>query len=101
MLVHKAAAAVPYSDSQPWEMNNPLWGLDHQGSLGLMTTNYLQAVILDGSNVIDYVQLRGPLDNANLNQVLADPGYTGAPQPYYQWSTNLYQAPDPMTYGVH
>ena len=93
---------VPYSDSQPWEMNNPLWGLDHQGSLGLMTTNYLQAVILDGSNVIDYVQLRGPLDNANLNQAFADPDYTGPPQPYYQWSTNAYRPPDPMspTYGV-
>jgi hypothetical protein len=92
---------VPDSDSQPWETNNPLWGLDHQGPLGLMTTNYLQAFILDGNNVVDYVQLRGPIDNANLNQVLADPDYTGFPQPRYQWSTNLHQAPDPMPDGVY
>src|ERR1035437_4544210 len=92
---------VPDSDSQPWETNNPLWGLDHPGSLGLMTTNYLQAFILDGNNVVDYVQLRGPIDNANLNQVLADPDYPDETQKRHQWSTNLYQAPDPMPYGVY
>ena len=92
---------MPDSDSQPWETNQPLWGLDHKGSLGLMTTNYLQAFILDGNQVVDYVQLRGPIDNANLNQVLADPIYPDETQKRYQWSTNLYQAPDPMPYGVY
>ncbi len=92
---------VPYSDSQLWETNCPLWGLDHQGTLGLMTTNWLQAFILDGDHVIDYVQLRGPIDNINLNQVLADPDYPDPSNKRYQWSTNLYQSPGPMTYGVY
>jgi hypothetical protein len=91
---------VPDSDSQSWETNNPLWGLDHKGSLGLMTTNYLQAFILDDNHVVDYVQLRGPIDNANLNQVLADPDYTGPPQPYYQWSTNKLSVGSLPTWGV-
>jgi len=38
----------------------------------LNTTNYLQAFILDGSNVIDYVQFQKLVSNGNLNQVLAD-----------------------------
>ena len=57
---------------------------------GLLVTNYLQVFILDGQNVIDYVQLRDPVTVNGLNQALADPDY---PQPapnngYLQWSTN-------------
>jgi hypothetical protein len=57
---------------------------------GLTTTNQLQAYILDGNHVIDYVQLRGPIDTRNLTAALQDydPNYPG-PTPYYLWSTNL------------
>ena len=57
---------------------------------GLSVTNYLQAFILDGSNVIDYVQLRGPASSGNLNWTLADPAYPDDTGIYYQWSTNDY-----------
>jgi hypothetical protein len=66
---------------------------------GLNTTNYLQAFILDGNNVIDYVQLRGPIGGGNLNQALADPNYIGPPQAHLQWSTN-YPTSTPPTWGV-
>ena len=60
---------------------------------GLSVTNYLQAYILDGSgssyHVIDYVQLRGPIDSTNLNNTLNDPNYTSLAQPNYLWSTNI------------
>ena len=71
-----------------WETTvPPLPPLPH---FGLNTTNYLQAFILDGSNVIDYVQLRDPISNGNLNQALADPDYPNGTQIHYQWSTNAY-----------
>jgi len=56
---------------------------------GLLTTNYLQAAILDGTQVIDYVQLRDPINAGNVNQALADPNYPDDQNKYYQWSTNL------------
>ena len=69
---------------------------------GLSTMNYLQTFILDGNNVIDYVQLRGPMSIGSLNQALADPNYpnTNAPNTYYQWSTNAYSPSPPTPYGV-
>jgi len=57
---------------------------------GLMTTNWVQAYIVDGSNVIDYVQFFGPNSARNLTAELADPNYVGPPQFYYNWSTNVY-----------
>ena len=84
---------VPSSGGQTWETNQPLWGLDHQGVLGLSITNSLQAFILDGNKVIDYVQLRGPIDHTNVNQVLADPDYPQNSAQGYMWSTNAYQPP--------
>ena len=68
----------------------------------LSTTNYLQAFILDGSNVIDYVQLRGPVSTGNLNQALADPDYPDPfhPNTYHQWSTNTYLPYPPTPFGV-
>ena len=65
-------------------------GLAQLPQIGLMITNELQAYILDGSNVIDYVQLRDPISNGNLNQALADPDYVQEGNVYLQWSTNLY-----------
>ncbi len=55
---------------------------------GLTVTNYLQAFILDGGNVIDYVQLRVPASSGNLNWTLADPLYPDETGIFYQWSTN-------------
>jgi len=40
--------------------------------LGLAITNRLQMFILDGRNVIDYVQLAGPDSSTNLNPLIAD-----------------------------
>ena len=96
-----SGALTAYTTNLLWESNAPLWGLDHWGPLALATTNRLQAFILDGNHVIDYVQLRGPLDFTNLNQALANPDYPDPTQKYYQWSTNLYQPPGPLTYGVY
>jgi hypothetical protein len=67
----------------------------------LAMTNCLQAFVLDGNNVIDYVQLRDPITITNLNGPLADPIYPDETGTYYQWSTNAYQASSVfMTYGV-
>lgn len=67
---------------------------------GLSTTNYLQAFILDGSNVIDYVQLSGLITSGGLNQPLADPNYPDQTGIHYQWSTNIYPSSPPTPYGV-
>jgi hypothetical protein len=89
------------TNNQPWETNQPLWGLDNQGPLGFTTTNLLQAYILDGNNIVDYVQLRGPIDNTNIIQVLADPDYPLLSKYGYLWSTNAYQPPSTLPpYGV-
>jgi hypothetical protein len=82
-----------------WETNLTPYELPALPQFQLMSTNYLQAFILDGNHVIDYVQLRGPLDNTSLNQAIADPDYPDNTMMRYQWSTNLYQGP--LTYGVY
>ena len=66
--------------------------------LGLVVTNYLQAYILIGHRVVDYVQLRAPVTLGGINQVLADPNYGANGSTYYQWSTNIFGAYVP--YGV-
>ncbi len=71
--------------------------------LGLLVTNYLQAYILVGNRVVDYVQLRDPITVGGINQALADPNYGVAGNTYYQWSTNLYgksAGPYGVPYGV-
>lgn len=75
----------------------PLSQLDQ---LGLSTTNYMQAFILDGSNVIDFVQICSTASSGNLNQALADPDYPGHGPDYYQWSTNVPQASAATPFGV-
>ncbi len=57
---------------------------------GLQVTNHLQAFILDGHDVIDYVQLSDPVTSGGLNQALADPNYPNGTGIHYQWSTNAY-----------
>jgi hypothetical protein len=87
--------------SSQWETTSTLAQLP---PFGLAITNYLQVFILDGNNVIDYVQLQKLVSNGNLNQALADPDYPSplSPNTYFQWSTNLYRFPDPVlpTWGV-
>jgi hypothetical protein len=86
--------------SSIWEITVP--PLPQLPPFGLTITNYLQAFILDGNNVIDYVQLCAPSTQVNLNSVLADPnGGTGT---FWQWSTNGYPASNPSSipsYGVY
>jgi hypothetical protein len=95
------ATFVPISSNMAWETNLAPCELPPLPPFELMITNSLQAYILDGNNVIDYVQLSGPIDNTSVNQVLADPDYPDPTGRRYQWSTNLYQASSPLTYGVY
>jgi hypothetical protein len=59
--------------------------------MGLMSTNWVQGFILDGTHVIDYVHFSGPNNTRNLSAELADPNYVGPPQFTYMWSTNMYR----------
>jgi hypothetical protein len=47
----------------------------------------MRAIIVDNGHVIDYVQLRGPIDATNITATIADPPYQGLP---YLWATNAY-----------
>ena len=81
-----------------WDTNRTI--LDPLPQFGLLTTNWVQAYILDNTNVIDYVQLRGPIDNANLNSELNDPtNYAGAPN-YGLWVTNGWNWQAMPTWGI-
>lgn len=66
---------------------------------GLATTNCIQAYILDGTNVIDYVQLNGPSSQRDLNSEINDPNYSGSTS-LYMWSTNGYGDPFGPQFGV-
>ncbi len=79
-----------------WDTNRTI--LDPLPQFGLLTTNWLQAVIVDNGHVIDYVQLRGPIDNANLNSALKDQDSGGAP--YYLWATNVWGSGTMPSWGI-
>jgi hypothetical protein len=96
-----SSSFVPNTQGVQWETNLAPCELPPFPQFTLTTTNSLQAYIVDGNNVIDYVQLCGPIDNTNVNQVLADPDYPDFTGGRYQWSTNLYQPPGSLTYGVY
>jgi hypothetical protein len=66
---------------------------------GLLTTNRLQAFILDGTQVLDYVQLRGPSSSRNLSNELASPNYPDKTGQRYFWSVNR-QTPAAVQWGV-
>ena len=75
--------------------NNPPWETNVVSNypfpqFGLVTTNWAQVVILDGSNVLDYVQLAGPNNARNITAELADPNSPGLTGTTYMWSTNAY-----------
>jgi hypothetical protein len=87
--------------SSIWETTTP--PLPQLPNFALGTTNFLQAYILDGNNVIDYVQFRDPTTTTNLGPVIADPNYINPLQNTirYQWSTNGYPANKPsIAYGL-
>ena len=60
---------------------------------GLVTSNWFQAYIVDGSNVVDYVQYTGPNSSQNLNNELLDStvGAVALTEGRYSdaWITNL------------
>jgi hypothetical protein len=74
---HQFEALTNYVDS----------GVAPLPQFGLMMTNRLQVFMLDGTNVIDYVQFSGPASGANLNSLIADfdPNHPNAGF----WNTNL------------
>jgi hypothetical protein len=66
-------------------------------ALELDTTNYFQGFILDGTNVIDYVQFAGPNQTRMVNNDLQDFNYAGGTA-HYMWSTN--KTISGVNYGV-
>ena len=80
-----------------WQSTTP--ALPQLPPFTLSLTNQLQAFILDGSNVIDYVQLATSQTGGSLNQALLDPNYPSSVGIYYQWSTNTYGVSS-VPYGV-
>ncbi len=80
--------AYVYSDHQFETLTNYVdSGVVPLPQFGLMMTNRLQVFMLDGTNVIDYVQFSGPESDANLNSLIADfdPNHPNAGF----WNTNL------------
>jgi hypothetical protein len=68
---------------------------------GLLITNRVQVFMLDGGNVIDYVQFAGPECSTNLNTVIADNPYTGGNPNAGLWNTNSFgEQPNGTPYGV-
>jgi hypothetical protein len=63
-------------------------GISQLPHFGLLTTNRLQVVILDGNYVIDYAHFAGPNSSRDLNAELQDPYSVG--DPAYMWNTNGY-----------
>ena len=63
-------------------------------------TNYLQAYILIGNRVVDYVQLRSLIMVGGINQNLDDTNYSLGGTTYYQWSTNDYNENPEIPSGV-
>jgi len=74
---------VPVTGSTVWETNLNLIQLPQ---FGLVTSNFLQFFMLDGSNVIDYVHLNGPTSQRNLSAELNNPDQY---DPHGLWQTNL------------
>jgi len=96
-VVYKTGAKVfaQLTDPDPWESNNT--SCDPLPQFGLMTTNWMRAIIVDSGHVIDYVQLRGPIDGTNFTSALADPAaVSGLP---YLWATNGFNGSTAPSWG--
>jgi hypothetical protein len=91
-------ATAQFDPTFQWQSTTP--SLPQLPQFGLLITNYLQAYILDGTNVIDYVELEAPITQGGLNQALADPNYPWLNGIYYQWSTNAYPPASQTPFGV-
>jgi hypothetical protein len=86
------------TDSDIWETNNH--SSDPLPQFGLMTTNRFRAIIVDNTHVIDYVQLRDPIDSARLSSDINDPNYADVTGTYYLWSTNAWGLDAPPSWGI-
>jgi hypothetical protein len=75
---------VPVGINPGWETNKTDFTLPQ---FGLLTTNRLQVFMLDGSNVIDYVQFAGPESCRNLNAEFQTTNMTSGYD--NMWSTAL------------
>ncbi|MGA3141539.1 MAG: hypothetical protein ABSF10_00645 [Verrucomicrobiota bacterium] len=76
-------------------------GITPMPQFGLLTTNRLQVVMLDGDQVIDYVQFAGPESSRNLNAEITD--YDPGNPNIGLWNTNYFGAgvlPNVIPYGV-
>jgi hypothetical protein len=83
------ATFIPISTSPQFETGIALTILPQ---FGLMTTNWLQAFILDGTNVIDYVQFNALASSRDLNNELKDNFQGVNNSPYRMWYTNAYNS---------
>jgi hypothetical protein len=81
-LTYSYAANNFQTGTYPEKNVYPLPSLPH---FGLLMTNRLQVVMLDGNHVIDYVQFAGPNSSRDLNAEIATTG-TGLTG---MWNTNL------------
>ncbi len=72
--------------------NDTIWQTNIQNlpalpQFGLLTTNRLQAYILDGNHVIDYVQFNGPTSIRDLNAEIRSVGNAATYE--NMWTTNV------------
>jgi hypothetical protein len=87
----------------------PLWEVGNSSvpvlsQFLLLTTNRLQAIILDGDQVVDYVQFGGPNSVRDLTDELADKSSTPADKAKIDnhtsmWDTNGYGSANNPTWG--
>ncbi len=95
--IYKTGAKVFASSNDPdlWESNNT--SCDPLPQFGLITTNWLRAVIVDNNeHVVDYVQLRGPSDGTNFTTAINDPNANGQ---IYLWATNAFGSGPTPSWG--
>lgn len=78
--------------------NNNITSLPPFPPFELDTTNRIQAFVLDGSNVLDYVQFSGPNRVRFLADDLKDPDYLSGGSGYLFWSTNKNLSD--LSYGI-
>ncbi len=81
----------PVTNTPLWEILNPT--VPPFPQFGLYATNHIQALIVDGTRIVDYVQLDGPISNRDLSDELRDKPATDAVamnNGTAMWDTNAY-----------